>query len=147
MSVKQLSIFLENRPGRLVTVAKVLGDAGVSILALSVADTKDFGILRLIVNDIAKADEALHAQGILCQISDVTAVEIGSAPGSLAFVLDLFTKTGVNVEYMYAIAEPCSTHPVMIFRFDQPSVAIEGLLEAGIHVCTDEEILQHGIKA
>ena len=147
MSVKQLSIFLENRPGRLVTVAKVLGDAGVSILALSVADTKDFGILRLIVDDVAKADEALHGQGIFCQISDVTAVEIGSAPGSLAFVLELFTKSGVNVEYMYAIAEPCSSHPVMVFRFDQPKAALEALAAAGIHVCTDAEVLSHDQRA
>ena len=77
----------------------------------------------------------------------MTAVEIGSAPGSLAFVLELFTKSGVNVEYMYAIAEPCSTHPVMVFRFDQPQAAQEALAAAGIHVCTDDEILRHGQQA
>lgn len=141
MSVKQVSVFLENRPGRLVSVAKVLGDANCSILALSVADTKDFGILRLIVDDLAAADKALHDKGILCQISEVTAVEIDSAPGSLAKVLELLNTSGVNVEYMYAIAEPRSTHPVMIFRFDQPKPAIEALKAAGLHVFTDGELL------
>ena len=141
MSVRQLSIFLENRPGRLVTVANVLGKAQCSILALSVADTKDFGIIRLIVDDIAKADEALHSNGILCQISEVTAVEIGSAPGSLAKVLELFNAAGVNVEYMYAIAEPRSTHPVMIFRFDNPTPALEALKKADYHVFTEKELL------
>ena len=141
MSVRQLSIFLENRPGRLVTVAYVLGQANCSILALSVADTKDFGIIRLIVDDYAKADEALHAKGILCQVNEVTAVEIGSAPGSLAKVLELFNEAGVNVEYMYAIAEPRSAHPVMIFRFDQAKPALDALKNAGYHVFTEQELL------
>lgn len=141
MSVKQLSIFLENRPGRLVTVANVLGAADVSILALSVADTKDFGILRLIVNRLEAAVEALRSNGILCQVNDVTAVEIGSAPGSLARVLELFTAAGVNVEYMYAIAEPRSTHPVMVFRFDEAKPALEALKAANIRIFTDQELI------
>ena len=118
MSVKQLSIFLENRPGRLETVAQLLGDANISILALSVADTKDFGILRLLVDKTEQAGKVLCDNGILCQNSDVTAVEIGSAPGSLARILALFKEANVNVEYMYTMAEPIGEHPIMIFRFD-----------------------------
>lgn len=142
MSVKQLSIFLENRPGRLVTVARVLGDAGCSILALSVADTKDFGILRLIVDKLDVGVQALRENDILCQTNEVTAVGIDSAPGSLASVLEVLGDSGVNVEYMYAIAEPRSTHPVMVFRFDQAKPAIAALEKAGVHIFTDEELLR-----
>jgi len=140
MSVKQLSVFLENRPGRLETVAQLLGDANISILALSVADTKDFGILRLLVDKTEQAGKVLCDNGILCQNSDVTAVEIGSAPGSLARVLALFKEANVNLEYMYTMAEPIGEHPIMIFRFDNVDAALAILAKNGIHVLSDADL-------
>ena len=140
MSVKQLSIFLENRPGRLETVAQLLGDANISILALSVADTKDFGILRLLVDKTEQAGKVLCDNGILCQNSDVTAVEIGSAPGSLARILALFKEANVNVEYMYTMAEPIGEHPIMIFRFDDVKQALEILAKKGVHVLSEADL-------
>ena len=140
MSVKQLSVFLENRPGRLETVAQLLGDANISILALSVADTKDFGILRLLVDKTDLAGKVLCDNGILCQNSNVTAVEIGSAPGSLARVLALFKEANVNLEYMYTMAEPIGEHPIMIFRFDNHEAALAILAKNNIHVLSEEEL-------
>ncbi len=140
MSVKQLSVFLENRPGRLETVAQLLGDANISILALSVADTKDFGILRLLVDKTDLAGKVLCDNGILCQNSNVTAVEIGSAPGSLARVLALFKEANVNLEYMYTMAEPIGEHPIMIFRFDNHEAALAILAKNNIHVLSDDEL-------
>ena len=140
MSVKQLSVFLENRPGRLETVAQLLGDANISILALSVADTKDFGILRLLVDKTELAGKVLCDNGILCQNSNVTAVEIGSAPGSLARVLALFKEANVNLEYMYTMAEPIGEHPIMIFRFDNHEAALDILAKNNIHVLSEDEL-------
>ncbi|MBR5839313.1 MAG: ACT domain-containing protein [Victivallales bacterium] len=140
MSVKQLSVFLENRPGRLETVAQLLGDANISILALSVADTKDFGILRLLVDKTELAGKVLCDNGILCQNSNVTAVEIGSAPGSLARVLALFKEANVNLEYMYTMAEPIGEHPIMIFRFDNHEAALAILAKNNIHVLSEDEL-------
>jgi hypothetical protein len=142
MSVKQLSVFLENRPGRLETVAQILGDANISILALSIADTKDFGILRLLVDKPDLGGKVLCDNGILCQVSDVTAVEIDSAPGSLARILVLFKEANVNLEYMYAMAEPMGKHPIMIFRFDEVKPALEILAKNGVHVLSEEELLK-----
>ena len=140
MSVKQLSVFLENRPGRLETVAQLLGDANISILALSVADTKDFGILRLLVDKTDLAGKVLCDNGIRCQNSNVTAVEIGSAPGSLARVLALFKEANVNLEYMYTMAEPIGEHPIMIFRFDNHEAALAILAKNNIHVLSEDEL-------
>ena len=140
MSVKQLSVFLENRHGRLETVAQLLGDANISILALSVADTKDFGILRLLVDKTDLAGKVLCDNGILCQNSNVTAVEIGSAPGSLARVLALFKEANVNLEYMYTMAEPIGEHPIMIFRFDNHEAALAILAKNNIHVLSEDEL-------
>ncbi len=140
MSVKQLSVFLENRPGRLETVAQLLGDANISILALSVADTKDVGILRLFVDKTDLAGKVLCDNGILCQNSNVTAVEIGSAPGSLARVLALFKEANVNLEYMYTMAEPIGEHPIMIFRFDNHEAALAILAKNNIHVLSEDEL-------
>ncbi|MDD3953023.1 MAG: ACT domain-containing protein, partial [Lentisphaeria bacterium] len=100
MKVRQLSIFLENKVGRLAGVAKILGEAGVNIRALSVADTNDFGILRLIVDDIEKAEQKLRESNVVCRINNVTVVAVDNRPGGLAKVLSVLNASGVNVEYM-----------------------------------------------
>jgi len=117
-----------------------LGDAGINILALSLADTSDFGILRLIVNDVEGAEEALKGANFVCMINDVTAVEVEDKPGGLARILNLLVDRGVNVEYMYAFSEAQTGRAALIFRFDDPEKAIEHLNAAGINVFADVDL-------
>ncbi len=106
MRAEQISIFLENKAGRLAEVTNILRNANVNIRALSLADTTDFGILRLIVNDNEKAEKALRAEGFTVGKTNVLAIEVDDTPGGLNDVLDPLTSAGVNVEYMYAFANP-----------------------------------------
>ncbi|MBN2451924.1 MAG: ACT domain-containing protein [Lentisphaeria bacterium] len=134
MKIKQLSVFLENRAGRLAHVTRVLSDAGINILALSLADTSDFGILRIIVDDPARADTVLKKQNVVSMLNDVTAVEVDNRPGGLYRILATLEGSGVNVEYMYAFAEPRSQKAALIFRFDAPDKAVKVLGDAGINI-------------
>ncbi len=134
MKVKQISLFMENRTGRLADVARTLGAAGVNIRALSLADTADFGILRLIVNDVDRAVSALRASGHTVQITEVVAVEVADRPGGLAEVLDVIQQAGLNVEYMYAFIEKATDKAVLVFRFEAIEQALAGLKKAEIPV-------------
>ena len=134
MKIKQLSVFLENRAGRLANVTRELGSAGINILALSLADTSDFGILRMIVDDVEAARDVLQKNQHVCRISEVTAVEVANDPGGLATILDILEEKGVNVEYMYAFAEPQRKAAMLVFRFDDADKAVTVLGEAGINV-------------
>ncbi len=134
MKVEQISVFLENKAGRLSEVTRILAEAGVNIRALSLADTSDFGILRLIVNDNEKAREALKANGFTVGKTDVVAVEVGDRPGGLHTILDILYKAGVNVEYMYAFVQQSGDHAVIIFRFDNLEEAVRILTQNGIKV-------------
>jgi hypothetical protein len=118
MRIKQISVFLENNAGRLGEVTRVLAQAGINIRAISIADTADFGILRLIVNNDAEALQALNNAGFTTRISDVAAVEIEDAPGSLAKVMELFQKNQVNIEYLYASLEGKAGKAVVIFKLE-----------------------------
>lgn len=140
MIVKQLSIFMENRAGRLAEIARLLGDAGVNIRALSLADTSDFGILRLIVNDIEKAQRVLREANLTVSLTDVIAVEIPDRPGGLASVLEPLREAGLNVEYMYAFVEKATDKAVVIFRFEDIPAAIAALQRAGISVLPAEAV-------
>ncbi|NLG13908.1 MAG: ACT domain-containing protein [Lentisphaerae bacterium] len=135
MAIKQVSIFLENMVGRLATVSQLLGDAGINIRGLAVADTNDFGILRLLIDDVEAGVEVLMKNGIVCQYSEVCAVEIEPCPGSLAKALGVLRDAGVNVNYMYTVAEPGGPNAVMIFQFgDALDKAEEILANAGFKV-------------
>ena len=127
MKVRQISIFLENRSGRLASVLKEVGRAGVNIRALSLADTSDFGILRLIVDDVDKGVKALKDSGHTVSLTEVLAVEVPDRPGGLAGILDALSAAGLNVEYMYAFVQREAESAVMIFRFDKVDQAIEVL--------------------
>src|SRR5512142_347771 len=127
MYVEQISIFIENKFGRLAEVTRILGDAGVNIRTLSLADTSDFGILRLIVNDTEKARTVLKERGFTVSKTDVVAVEIPDRPGGLADILQVLDADGINVEYMYAFVERNKENAVMIFRFDETLKAISTL--------------------
>ena len=127
MKVEQLSIFIENKSGRLAEVTQILGEAAINIRALSLADTSDFGILRLIVNDVAKAKDVLKDKGFTVSKTEVVAVEVPDRPGGLSAILQALDRESINVEYMYAFVERCGGNAVIIFRFDETDKAIAAL--------------------
>jgi hypothetical protein len=134
MKVKQISLFMENRAGRLAEVARILGQGGINIRALSLADTSDFGILRLIVNDVDRALALLRTTGHTVSVTDVIVVEVSDRPGGLADVLGVLEKAGLNVEYMYAFVEKATDKAVLVFRFEDTDRALEVLRKAGVSV-------------
>ncbi len=140
MKVEQISIFLENKSGRLAEVAGVLAGAGINIRALSLADTTDFGILRLIVNDTEKAKQVLKDNGFTVGKTEVIAVEVPDRPGGLAHILKVMTEEGVNVEYMYAFVQRSGGNAIIIFRFDELEKAINALQKAGVVILKGEDV-------
>jgi hypothetical protein len=140
MKVEQISIFLENKSGRLADVASVLARAGINIRALSLADTADFGILRLIVNDTEKAKQVLKDNGFTVGKTEVLAVEVSDRPGGLAEILNIMKNNGINVEYMYAFVQKSGGNAIIIFRFDELEKAIGILQKGGIRILKGEEV-------
>jgi len=134
MKVEQLSIFLENKPGGLEQVTRILKDAGINIRTLSLADTTDFGILRLIVNDVDAAALVLKTQGLRVSRTTVVAVEVPDRPGGLHGILEVLSGNAINIEYLYAFVEKSGQNAVIIFRFDDPDTAIEVLQKNGLTV-------------
>lgn len=142
MKVEQISVFLENKPGGLEHVTRVLKDADINIRALSLADTSDFGILRLIVNDTDAAEKALLSEGFTVRRTPVVAVEVPDRPGGLHGILEILLKKGINVEYTYAFVERSGENALIIFRLDRTDEAIDVLLENGITVLPGERVYQ-----
>ncbi len=140
MKVEQISVFLENRAGRLAEVTKTLAENNINIRALSLADTSDFGILRLIVTDNEKAKDALKAKGFTVGRTNVVAAEVGDTPGGLHTILEMLNAGGVNVEYMYAFVTQSGRNAVLIFRFDRTDQAIEVLQKNNVRILSGEEI-------
>jgi len=134
MRVEQISIFLENKAGRLAEVCQVLSEAGVNIRALSLADTSDFGILRLIVDNNDRAKEVLKERGFTVGKTDVVAVEVEDRPGGLSRILDILSRQDINVEYMYAFVQHSGKDAVIIFRFDDIDMAVKLLQENNVKV-------------
>ncbi len=125
MQVEQISVFLENKAGRLAEVTHCLAESGINIRALSLADTSDFGILRLIVDKPAQAKSTLRECGFTVGVNAVVAVEVPDHPGGLDKILRLLQESYINVEYMYAYVRPLSNQAVLIFRFDKPEEALK----------------------
>ncbi len=140
MKVEQISIFLENKPGALTDVARILGEGGVNIRALSLADTKDFGILRLIVNDNEKAKAILGAKGFTVRKTEVVAVEVPDRPGGLADILMILSEAKVNVEYLYAFVQQTGENAIIIFRFDETDRAISVLSEKKVRILEGKKV-------
>jgi hypothetical protein len=140
MKVEQISIFIENKSGRLAEITRILGDAGINIRALSLADTSDFGILRLIVNDVETAKAALKDKGFTVSKTEVVAVEVPDRPGGLSALLQTLDGSQINVEYMYAFVERCGGNAVIIFRFDETDKAIGTLKDAGFTILEGERL-------
>lgn len=134
MQAEQISIFLENKAGRLSEVTGILSENGVNIRALALADTTDFGVLRLIVDDNTKAEQVLKQGGFTVRKTKVVAVEVQDQPGGLHSILDILHRAAINVEYMYAFVRQSGNNAIMIFRFDQPDEAIRVLSDNGVSV-------------
>jgi hypothetical protein len=140
MTVEQISIFMENKPGALERVTEALDKAEINIRALSLADTSDFGILRLIVNDAALAQKVLQEKGFTVKRTDVVAVEVPDRPGGLHSILAVLSESNTNVEYMYAFIEQSGENAIIIFRFNPMDVAIDVLRKNGYTILPGERI-------
>jgi hypothetical protein len=132
MEIKQISVFLENTTGRLSEVTGVLARAGINLRAISIADTADFGILRLIVDKTDEAVQALSGAGFTTRQTSVAAVEIDDVPGSLAKLMELFQKSSVNIEYLYASLEGTGGKAVVIFKLEDHGKGLQILRENGL---------------
>ncbi len=140
MHVEQISVFLENKAGRLSEVTAILSEAGINIRALALADTSDFGVLRLIVDKIDMAIEVLKENGLTVGRTPVVAAEVDDRPGGLNAVLDALLAAEINVEYMYAFVKHASRDAVMIFGFDDIAAAIDVLTANGVRVIDGKEL-------
>ena len=140
MNVEQLSVFLENRAGRLGEVTRALSKANINIRALSLADTSEFGILRLIVNDHVTAKAVLKEQGFTVGSTRVVAVAVEDKPGGLDGILQILSDAGINVEYMYAFVQTGSKNATLILRFDKTDEAIDVLKEHKIPIISVETL-------
>lgn len=144
MNVTQLSVFMENKPGHLQNVLKTLSDQSINIITLTIAETSDFGVLRMIVNDPEKAKKVLHDARITCSTTEVLAVELDDKPGSLFKAIDTFSKNNLNIEYMYAFTEKRGDRAVMIFRFDDIEAAKKAMAQEGYQLVKNIDIIGAG---
>jgi len=140
MAIRQLTIFVENKQGSVVSITKSLAEKNVNIRALSIAETEAFGILRLIVNDEATAEKTLKDEGYLIKVTEVVGVKIGDAPGKLTAALDVLDKAGINVEYLYAFMARTEKHAYVVLRVEDNAAAEAALEEAGFHLITDADV-------
>lgn len=140
MKITQISVFLENKKGRLHDVAALLGKEQINIRALNIAETDDFGVLRLVVDQPKEALQKLKANGFVANTTDIVAVEIGDTPGGLAAILKVLTDADINVEYMYGFFEKKSEKAIMVFRFEAPDKAAQTLEKAGIRIINETDI-------
>lgn len=142
MLINQISVFLENEKGYLAEACRLLGKNGINIRALTIADTNDFGIARLITSDPEKTSEILRKNSYAVRISPVIAVEIPDEPGGVAGILDVFADCDINIDYTYAFVEKNKNNAVVIFKVDKPEEKADILKKAGISVLTNREVLE-----
>jgi len=142
MKIQQISLFVENKPGHIAAPARVLAEAGVDIRSLYLADTQQYGILRMIVSDWQRATRLLEAEGFVVKVTEVLAVEVADRPGGLAEILGALDGSAINIEYMYAFPYVRGDKAVLIFRFADPDAAIARLQAAGMNVLASGELLE-----
>jgi hypothetical protein len=140
MRLKQVSVFLENKTGRMAAVTRVLAARGINLRAFCIADTANFGILRIIVNNPEEALQALRDEGFTANFAEVIAVEVPDSPGGLATVLEHLDAGGVNIEYLYAFCEKCRDNALVIFRVEDVDAAVKALEPTGIRVVPSDEV-------
>jgi len=141
MFISQISVFIENRQGRLEEFTHLLGANGIDLLALSVADTTNFGILRAIVSDNEKALKLVRDHGFTATLTEVLAVAVPDSPGGLAGVLALLSEADISIEYLYSFVRHIGKDAIIIFRVDQPDKAQNLLKQQGIRMLSQDEIL------
>lgn len=139
-NAKQLSVFVDNKPNQLTGIMSLLKEAGINIRALSVADTSDFGILRMVVNDTDKAANALKAASYAVTVTEVTAITIPDSPGQLSRVLDILGAEDVNIEYLYAFTGASDRSVSFVIRVDDNDSAAEALTKGGIIMLTEQDL-------
>jgi hypothetical protein len=142
MKLKQLSLFLENKPGALSGPVKLLAKAKFNILTLTLADTQQYGILRFVVRDWQKAKQLLEDSGFVVKVTDMVAIEVADKPGGLADILGVVEKARVNLEYMYGFTLKSEGKGLLAFRFDDPDTAIAALQKAGINPVGSVELFK-----
>ena len=140
MAIRQITVFVQNRKGTIVSVTDILAKNDINIRALSIAETEDFGILRLIVNDENKAEKVLKDQGYLIKVVDVVGVKIGDKPGKLTEALGVLDKVDINVEYMYAFMARTEKHAYVVLRVENNADAEASLVDAGFKLITEADI-------
>ncbi|MCX5865179.1 MAG: amino acid-binding protein [Deltaproteobacteria bacterium] len=140
MKVKQLEIFLEKKSDRLADVSRTLAENAINIRALSLADVGDFGILRLVVNDTTKAQQALTENGFSVGLTEVLAVEVPDKPGALDCILQMAAEGGLTVEYVYAFSKKSGESGMLLFRFDDQDAAVEVFHKAGCPLLSDDQV-------
>ena len=140
MAIKQLTVFVPNRKGTIVEVTDILAKSNINLRALSIAETGDFGILRLIVNDELAAKKVLEEQGYLIKIVDVVGVKIGDEPGKLTSALDVLDKADINVEYLYAFMARTEKHAYVVLRVENNYDAESALTNSGFKLITEADI-------
>ncbi len=138
-TIKQFSIFVENKQGKMAEVTRLLADAGIDLRTLSLADTRDFGILRIIVNDPDKAETLLHENGWTFKVTSVIGIKVPDVPGGVASVLEALNDADLNVEYMYAFVNRTPGRADTIIRVDDETAALKALRDHGIDILTAEE--------
>ena len=140
MAIKQLTVFVENKKGTVVSVTDILSKNNINLRALSIAETQDFGILRLIVNDHIAAEKVLSKSGYLIKVVDTVGVKIGDEPGKLTAALDVLDKADINVEYLYAFMARTEKHAYVVLRVEDNAVAEAVLTKAGFHMISESDI-------
>lgn len=140
MAIKQLTVFVQNKKGSVVSVTDILSKSNVNLRALSIAETQDLGILRLIVNDEKTAEKVLSENGYLIKVIDVVGVKIGDAPGKLTEALSVLDKADINVEYLYAFMARTEKHAYVVLRVEDNTVAEAALTAAGFKLISEADI-------
>ncbi len=140
MAIKQLTVFVENKQGSLVSITKALSEHNINMRALSIAETQDFGMLRIIVNDTATAEKVLTDEGYLIKVNDVIGVKIGDAPGKLSGALSVLDEEKINMDYLYAFMSRTEKHAYVVIRVEDNASAEKALEAAGYHIITDADV-------
>ena len=140
MAIKQLTVFIQNKKGTVVSVTDILSKNNINLRALSIAETQDFGILRLIVNDEKEAEAVLTENGYLIKVIDVVGVKIGDEPGKLTAALNVLDKADINVEYLYAFMARTEKHAYVVLRVEDNAAAEKVLTDAGFKMISEADI-------
>ena len=140
MAIQQITVFVENKQGALVSITKALSENNVNLRALSIAETQDFGILRLIVNDEKTAEKVLTDAGYLIKVTDVVGVKIGDEPGKLTAALDVLDRAGINMEYLYAFMARTQKHAYVVLRVEDIEESEAALTNAGFKLVTVADV-------